>query len=203
MKASSPNHKTKESYELKKSYKATNYQCAVEGILIALIAQHCTIEINKPSKKCLVTQQFIKVIKINFSQGDSINVSIFINNRCNERKEHEIKMNSDVRTATRRIQNYKRIETIHLLIDILREYGYLFKSKYVEGKKGVLKLENVTAIYYNNKLLLNIKTIFERGIKIINYLYHRTASTRTAFRLSSKNEFLSSLLYGTSNEGNK
>ena len=185
---------TKEIAELYKGgNQLINYQCSVEGILLALLTQYCQVEISKPSKKCLVSQQFLKITKISFGNKDEINVNELVDRRCKARKEYEIQNDSNEQTASRRIQSYKRIETIHLLIDILREFNYSFKSQYVEGKKGVLKLEVVEEIYFQNKLLFDNESIHQKGCKINNFLYDMILSTGTSCILnkdSSLNQYL-------------
>ena len=171
-----------------------NYQCSVESILLVLLSQYCKIEISKPSKKCLVTQQFLKIMTINFGEDDSINVNDLIDKRCISRKEYEIKNDSNESTASRRIQGYKRIETIHLLVDLLREFNYKFKSKYVEGKKGVLKLEVVESIYHNDKLLFDLDTIHQKGCRINNFLYDLIVSSGSPYILHN-DEYLLNYLF--------
>ena len=191
--------KPKRNDEKKTSIDSINYQCIAQSILIGLLSKHSEIELTKPNKKCLVTQQFIKINSIKFSEDDVIKMNDFIENRCHERKNYEIhSLENDERTATRRIQNYKRIETIHVLIDLLREFQYQFKSKYVEGKKGVLKLETIQSIYKDGKLILNSDDIHSKGLKMNDYLYNIILTSGNHFILNSSNAFVNQLIYGNS-----
>ncbi|ELP87111.1 hypothetical protein EIN_495860 [Entamoeba invadens IP1] len=177
-----------------KQHDNSNYQCEVEAVLISLLSRHCIVEISKPNKKSSVTSQFIKVTEIDFDNGDTINVSDLIELRCFERRDFEVQKKVEVKTATRRIQSYKRIETLHLLIDLLREFGYSFESRFVEGKKGVLKLENVTSVFYGQKRILDSKQIQEKGHKLNNYLYKETTEVGFSLKVEKKNPFILSLL---------
>ncbi|KAL7717590.1 TATA-binding protein-associated phosphoprotein [Entamoeba marina] len=171
-----------------------NYQTIQETICIALLNQFSDISIKQPTKKSVVTQQFMRINTISFGDEDDIDVTGFLRGRCLDHKNFDLKSGVSTKTADRRYQNNKKIEMLHLLIDLLMVNGYHFKTKTTEGKSGVFKLEAIKEIYYKDKLVYTNSEIEERAAQINQYLVHRLHQSNGELTLERNDDNISLLL---------
>ncbi|ELP93349.1 hypothetical protein EIN_057440 [Entamoeba invadens IP1] len=145
-----------------------NYMVCQQAICIALLNKSFEVHIQHPTKKSVVTPQFIRVKTLKQDQ-DELNVVNFIEERCLQRAEWDKANGIKDTTASRRVPMNKNFEAHHLFIDFLRDMGYSFASQYTSGKNSTLKVETITAIYKDGKLLLNKRDICRKG-QMINRL---------------------------------
>ena len=124
-----------------------NYQSIQECMLIGLLNSYSEIKIKKPFKKAMVTVPFVAIDKIIFNKTDIINVSEFLNKRCQERMNYEIQIGVSSKTALRRYKTNKFSETNHLLMDLLLDLGYLFNTTIPPHKKNLQAHETIQAIF--------------------------------------------------------
>lgn len=144
-----------------------NCQTFQQAVFISLLNQHCDIKVIKPVKRSVVTDQFIRIHSIVYFE-EEILFEDLVDQRCMELKDDEMKNGTSEKTATRRYQTYRRIETNHLLMDMLYILDYDMELKMTEGKKGISKLENCISIGKNGKMLINNKNEMNRIGKIVN-----------------------------------
>ena len=97
-------------------------------------------------------------------------------------KNDDLNHNVSMKTATRRYQNNKRIELLHLLIDLLIIRGNVeFETKCVYGKMKTNKLESIKAVYIDGKCILKEKDLVRKAEEINAYLVARMAMTKKEF----------------------
>ncbi|BFU20330.1 hypothetical protein EHI8A_212780 [Entamoeba histolytica HM-1:IMSS-B] len=124
-----------------------NYQVYQESILIKLLLPYCDIVFGKPSKKTTTTLQFLNIKELKF-KNYSINITEYIERRCKEIIEMERRKGVKEKTSLRRYENNKFTECLHLLMDILSEFGYFFNTTKSQGKNGIAKSETIQQIFY-------------------------------------------------------
>ena len=144
-----------------------NSQTFQQAVFICLLNQHCEIKVVKPIKRSVVTDQFIRIHSIVYFD-EEILFEDLVDKRCQEIKNDEIKDGASEKTATRRYQTYRRIETNHLLMDMLYIIGYDMDLRMTEGKKGIVKLENCISIAKDNTIIVHDKKDVARIGKIVN-----------------------------------
>ncbi|KAL7713709.1 TATA-binding protein-associated phosphoprotein [Entamoeba marina] len=148
---------------IKASRETRNFQTLQQSLCIALLSQYATITIKQPAKKSTVTQQYMRIKSIDFGNGDVINLNEFLKKRCTEQKEDDIHSGVSIKTATRRYQNNKKIELLHLLVDLLDLKGYVFESRYTEGKPGTNKQESIKKVIKRNRVIVNSNELIEKS----------------------------------------
>ena len=127
-------NKSKQTKEIpdnikRKTFKnVRNYIVDQQAVFIALINQYATISISRPAKKSKLTQQRIKVERIEFNEKDFIEVNAFVKTRSNEKYENDLENGIPRKTAIRRLTQYKILENQHLLSDVLFQLGYRFSN---------------------------------------------------------------------------
>ena len=146
-----------------------NYQVSQQGVLLALINKHFSISLAAPKKKSVVAQQMI-VINYLKRDTDVVLVEEFIHRRLGEIQRYDMANGVSKKTAIRRCENNKIAETNHLLIDILREFGYTFNTKITDGKNGTLKTETIYSISYKGMTIMTRSLIESSGLAINKYL---------------------------------
>ena len=162
---------------LKASREFRNSQTLQQSILLGLLNKYCSITISQPAKKSTVTGQFMRIISINFGNGDEIQIDDFLKKRCIEQMQKDIYEGVSEKTALRRYQNNKKIEQIHLMMDILSEKGYQFTTKKMKGKLETKKLEMFSSIQYEGKVFSVDDLAFQA-----DYVHHLISE-----KLNSKN----------------
>ncbi|KAL7714807.1 TATA-binding protein-associated phosphoprotein [Entamoeba marina] len=140
---------------LKASRETRNFQTLQQSLCIALLSEFATITIKQPAKKSTVTQQYMRIKSIDFGHGDCIVLNEFLKKRCTEHKLDDINSGVSIKTATRRYQNNKKIELLHLLIDLLDLKGYVFESRYTEGKPGTNKQETIKKVIRRGRVIVS------------------------------------------------
>ncbi|ELP89597.1 hypothetical protein EIN_525920 [Entamoeba invadens IP1] len=164
-------HDTKQKVPCKyASRRLRDYQTSQQGTFIGLLNNYCDITFIKPPKKAVLTHQFVKIKKISFSSKDVIVLEDFLQKRCGEHKDGDLDRGCSEKTANRRFQTNKKIETLHLLYDILGEFGFFCEVNATKGKKETMKLQNVENVFYQEKYLMGIEEIYTVGFKVNDYL---------------------------------
>ncbi|EDR28509.1 hypothetical protein EDI_193900 [Entamoeba dispar SAW760] len=161
-----------------------NYQVSQQAVLLALINRHFSLSLSAPKKKSVVAQQMITVNYLRRG-SDTVAVDEFIHRRLAEIQQYDISQGVAPKTAARRCENNRIAEVNHLLIDILREFGYSFSTKVTDGKNGTIKTESVYSILYKGTTLFTRSTIQSSGLAINKYLNDLLFETQTT--LVSKN----------------
>ena len=147
----------------------TNQLCFQQAVLIALINNYYDITIKKPTRDSLVTNSIPKITAIS-NGNEQVDIRKISENLVSTRISNNDMKNLQKKTIQRR--NRKNILTYinNYLIDLLREEGYFFNSKYSKKSEKTYQLERINEIFYENELLFNLNDIFEKGQKINNYL---------------------------------
>lgn len=108
---------TRQYQKTNEQFKSQHYVLQ-QTLLIALINKYFSIELKRPLKKATILSQFIQIIKLT-NEKESIEFSELVENRCNELYREDISNGISIKTAKRRMQLNRKIESIHLLEDIL------------------------------------------------------------------------------------
>ena len=146
-----------------------NYQVSQQGVLLALINRHFALTLAAPKKKSVVAQQMIVITTLK-RNDDVVLVDEFIQRRLLEIQRHDLEQGVTKKTAVRRGENNRIAEINHLLIDILREFGYSFNTKTTDGKNGTLKTETVYSVSYKGEIIFTRSLIQSIGLEINKYL---------------------------------
>ncbi|KAL7719541.1 TATA-binding protein-associated phosphoprotein [Entamoeba marina] len=163
---------------LKASRETRNFQTLQQSLCIALLSEFATITIKQPAKKSTVTQQYMRLKSIDFGNGDCILLNEFLKKRCTEQKVDDINSGVSVKTATRRYQNNKKIELLHLLIDLLDLKGYVFESRYTEGKPGTNKQESIKKVLRRGRVIVDDDEMIEKSEAINSLLAQKLSETK-------------------------
>ena len=142
-----------------------NFMVFEEGIFIALLNQYMDITISKPTKKSIISLQYLKVDSVTID-NDFIKVSELIEKRCKAILERDKVSGIKVGSAVRRFTLNKTTEIHHFLMDLLQLFDYFYDSKMIAGKNGAMKIEIVETIYFNRKILFSKNDICLLGEKI-------------------------------------
>ncbi|EKE41367.1 hypothetical protein ENUP19_0003G0050 [Entamoeba nuttalli] len=170
-----------------------NYQVFQQAIFIALLSQFFEIVIRPPVKKSIVSFQLLRVDAIKLMK-DVLSINDFIIARCKEKYKMDIKMGTLEKTAKRRSDTNRVTELLHLLQDLLREKGFIFISKFTDGKNGAQVIETITSIKGPNGLYLTQTDITKKGETISKYLNSEMSkSTRKFIPMNDKT--LQSILF--------
>ena len=118
---------------------------------------------------------------LDFGEGEEISVGEYLKSRCLDMKNDDLTHVSE-KTATRRYQNNKRIELLHLLIDLLIIRGeYEFDTKSVYGKMKTNKLETILSVYKDGKCVVKEDELMKKAEMINAYLVAKMATTTKEF----------------------
>ena len=166
---SSPSKKS-DSQRLHERYLSIkNYLVYQQCIFIALLNDKYNFEVEKPLKIPVITSSLLKVNEI-YNKDDSIDVISFVEGRCEEKKHADRSNGIPELTVQRRYISNKTIENHHLLIDLLFDEGYSFKSSFSSGKNNSYKMETVESILLNNKPFMKRDDIETLGKDIHDHL---------------------------------
>ena len=164
---------------LKASRESRNYQTIQQAIFTALLSEYCTITIKQLARKSVVTQQFMRMRSLDFGYGEVIVPNEYLKQRCGELRQEDLESGVIAKTAARRYQNNKKIELLHLLIDLLSIVGgYEFESRFIEGKARLNKQENIKKVILNGKVLLEGDELSRKGEKINMIISERLANQK-------------------------
>ncbi|EDR27731.1 hypothetical protein EDI_104220 [Entamoeba dispar SAW760] len=172
-------------------FKLRNYQVYQQGILLALLNKHFEITLQIPTKRSVVTRQYFKINELRRG-NDSIKVEEYVEQRCKEKYLQDLSNGIPEKTARRRYDTNKITEQLHLLIDLLTEFGYSFVSKWTSGKKGAQIVETIQKVISPNVTILN-KEIPVIGVQTNDYLTHHCFDLKKAVIQCCDRSFLSSL----------
>ncbi|BFU20202.1 hypothetical protein EHI2019_000960200 [Entamoeba histolytica] len=113
-----------------------------------------------------MTIPFIRIKRIE-RNGESLDIFKFIKQRGKEYFEMNKKKKAIVKTIKRRERSRRRMETMHLLEDLLFNEGIYVKVE----NESVNGVGPNSMIYHNKeKKSINSKEIREIGMKVINYI---------------------------------
>ena len=159
---------------LKASRETRNFQTLQQSLCICLLSEFCDITIKQPARKSVVTQQYMRMKTLDFGYNEVIHITDYLKRRCTELKDDDLMNKVSMKTATRRFQNNKRIELLHLLIDLLTIRGdYDFESKYAEGKAGMNKQESIKAVWRDGKCIVSGEELIKKAETINLYISQR------------------------------
>ncbi|ELP88455.1 hypothetical protein EIN_229980 [Entamoeba invadens IP1] len=142
-----------------------NSQVYQQAILLALINKHFQVKLLIPIKRSVLTLQLFKIEELT-EGNDCIRVEDFVEKRCQEKFSNDVKQGIAEKTAKRRYETNRTTEQLHLLMDVLREFGYKFESRYTSGKKGAQKVETFNTIYLNDVVVVSQQQIVDLGTNI-------------------------------------
>ena len=147
-----------------------NYQSQQECIYMALINRYFDISFIPHKKQSLVTVPFFRILKLN-NEEDMIGFKELIEQRIVSRMNDEVSHGIVQKTAMRRCENYRLVDTLHVLNDILEIKGFSFDSRLTTGKKGTLKAESIYGVYdTNNIFMFNQDDIARIGTELATYI---------------------------------
>ncbi|ELP94649.1 hypothetical protein EIN_498590 [Entamoeba invadens IP1] len=172
-----------------------NFQTLQQCLCICLLSEMADITIKQPAKKSVVTQQYMRIKSIDFGDGEVLVLTEFLKRRCVEQKNDDIARGVPCKTATRRLQNNKKIELLHLLIDLLVvRCGYEFESKYTEGKIGTNKQESIKKVIRDDKVIIEGEKLLDAAEQINQIITRRLQVTHKELVIKRGDPMLS-LIY--------
>ena len=174
-----------------------NYQAEQQAVLIGLLNQQCDITLVKPFKKSVVSKQFQWIESIEFSNGDTVELDKLIENRCNMLRSNDLNEGVMKKTAKRRYENNKYVESLHYLRDMLLELGYFFNTVYSVGEHGRITTETIDEIFKDGKLLMDKKSIEDKGNRIITICENLRDNLKEV-KLEKGNQLVQSVLFDSS-----
>ncbi|EKE39218.1 hypothetical protein ENUP19_0003G0054 [Entamoeba nuttalli] len=172
-------------------FKLRTYQVYQQGVLLVLLNNHFEITLQIPTKRSVVTRQYFKINELRRG-NDSIKVEEYVEQRCKEKYLQDLSNGIAEKTARRRYDTNKITEQLHLLIDLLTEFGYRFVSKRTSGKKGAQIVETIQKVISPNVTILN-KEIPTIGVQTNDYLTHHCFDLKCAVIQRCDSSFLSNL----------
>ncbi|EDR30001.1 hypothetical protein EDI_190600 [Entamoeba dispar SAW760] len=147
-----------------------NYQSEQESVLLALLNKFYDITFTAHKKQSLVTVPFFRILTLD-GPVDSIQFKELIERRITERLNAEVANGSSLKTALRRCENYRIVDSLHILTDILEVLGYNFSTHLSTGKKGTLKAESICGITsLTGNFLFNQEGISHLGTEVSKYI---------------------------------
>ncbi|ELP93270.1 hypothetical protein EIN_056450 [Entamoeba invadens IP1] len=147
-----------------------NYQSEQECVLLALLNQFYAITFTAHKKQTLVTVPFFRILTI--EDKDPIYFKELIERRISERLNSEVAEGSSLKTALRRCENYRVVDTVHTLADMLELKGFDFDVHVSTGKRGTLKAESIFGIRNENDFFLfDQEQISRIGGEVSKYLH--------------------------------
>ena len=153
-----------------------NYQVSQQCVFLALLNQYFDIKVKSPPKCSTVAQQFIRIDKlyqtVDGKSENELEIENFINARCRRLYELDLEKGITKKTANRRSETNRITETVHYLMDLLREFDYFFNVTIIDGKKGTLRVENVVDTRFHplcsTYIVMNKESILSCGQAINN-----------------------------------
>ena len=174
---------------LRASRESRNNFTLQQTLCICLLSQFCKIIIKKPTRRSSVTEQFFRIESIIVNE-EQIDISSFLKKRCNSMYLSDIESGVTEKTASRRYQNNKKIEIIHLMEDYLLYFGVEIKTKKCESKIGINKLENIIGIV-NRENYIHFDDIISKLIDINHILLKTLLESNGELIIDNNNSILS------------
>ena len=132
--------------------------------LMALLSRYCSFSILFPNKLSIKSAIFPKIKSIQFSNGDSIEVSKIIKKRVIKLIEYKYSIGRDFLKRSSDV----RYELSHLLEDVLSLIGNFSVYGYGEEYFGLI---GNGCIYFNDIVLIH-KDIMKFGKMVLEYVYN-------------------------------
>ncbi|GAB1225082.1 hypothetical protein ENUP19_0241G0007 [Entamoeba nuttalli] len=173
-----------------------NYQVYQQALFLGILNQSSSMIIQKPIKKAIVTQQLVTVNSLQFSRDDQIAISDLIERRCKEMMKLDLSNGLREKTAIRRYETNKVTEVLHLLSDILNEFGFTFRTSKTTGKNKSAIAETVNVMYFKGRKAYSKQQITQIGMKINQYLYEKCAEGDGNTIIERNDPMIHSLLQG-------
>ncbi|EKE42359.1 hypothetical protein ENUP19_0163G0012 [Entamoeba nuttalli] len=159
----------------RRRYRLTNNLCDAYAFLLALLSKSCSIKVSKPRHKTMITHEFIKISEIVFGNGDGIDVSAFVKLREEELVNDFVKKGLQEQRAKRRMQDQRRLECFHLVIDILSEKN-IFVSCEIEENAGI---DGKINIFQDQQLVYSNESIKKYGPFVTDYIQNKLGTMKT------------------------
>ncbi|ELP87962.1 hypothetical protein EIN_418110 [Entamoeba invadens IP1] len=144
-----------------------NNQVYESMVLIALINKKYNISLSLPNKRAVVFEQFFRIDTV-WNNCECVSVKNFVRERCEEREKYEVDCGVKQKTASRRKNSNIFVETIHLLVDLVREIGFFVETRECGGKKCGFKEEYITAIYWAGRQIFDKKQMWVSGKGVLD-----------------------------------
>ncbi|ELP93348.1 hypothetical protein EIN_057330 [Entamoeba invadens IP1] len=147
-----------------------NYQSEQEAVLIGLLNMFYDVTFTAHKKQMLITVPFFRILTLE-NYGDPIFFRELIERRISERLNSEVAAGSSLKTALRRCENYRLVDTLHTLGDLLELLGFDFDVHVSTGKRGTLKAESIYGVVApNGDYLFGQEEIARIGAEIAKYV---------------------------------
>ncbi|EKE40696.1 hypothetical protein ENU1_082290 [Entamoeba nuttalli P19] len=174
--------------------KSRNHQSEQQCILIALLNLKFDILLEKPRKINTESLSFFKVLEL-IDGRNRINLKTLTDTKVQSLiKENQIN-GIDEKTIKRRLEVYKIMEHIHVLLDIAQSVGYKIKTNY--GKRTTLRDNRLLESFEIDGLEVNNIDLDSRGRIIHEVLVNYSSQTSSgySFIIKKENPKLQSILF--------
>ncbi|ELP91443.1 hypothetical protein EIN_155600 [Entamoeba invadens IP1] len=153
-----------------------NAQSCQQAVYIALLSSFFDITIKPPMKKTSVALQFLKIESLK-KGNDCVRFDDVVDRRCQELYCRDVLCGVHEKTAKRRKETNKIVESLYLLIDILHECATTFSSS-ATGKRSLQHFEIIKEISFVSKtvnwsLSLNEEEFKNKGKELNNFFYEK------------------------------
>ena len=140
-----------------------NYQTEQQSLFIGLLNMVYNVTIDHPRKRSKITLPFFCITRIS-TDKEVIELKEIMSYRLHHLHQEDVKRGCSEKTAARRQEVYRVTEQLHILMNLLRDVGFVVESKKTTGNKGTQK-ETARKIYYND-FSFDRNFIEERGTMI-------------------------------------
>ncbi|KAL7723017.1 Uncharacterized protein QTN25_000596 [Entamoeba marina] len=148
----------KEDSKANKRYKHfRDYQAWQQAVYICLLN---SLQINN---------SILSIKQLKF-ENDIIDVENFLQLRSCDKLKRDRISGVPNKTASRRYDNNKFSECLHLLMDILIENGYFVNARKSNGRNNTDTIYSAREIFYESKLIATYQDIIAYGKNINDYL---------------------------------
>ena len=151
-----------------------NCQSQQECFLIGLLNNEYAFRFFRVRSGITKTLPFFKIEEMAkrfnpYDENEVVDVDSFVKRRIYERAFLEIQSGVKSTTASRRVESYRCLETIHLLIDFNEINDFSFQSRFSNGRKKTVKAETICSCC-NDDVFYSYEDIERIGTHINAYL---------------------------------
>ncbi|BFU20674.1 hypothetical protein EHI8A_017930 [Entamoeba histolytica HM-1:IMSS-B] len=188
--------KSVSSTEIKRESKS--FEAVQQAVLIALLNYlGYSIEIKHPERLAAKTVQFLIVTEL-FYEGKSLNFGEEIEEICSKRYEGERSAAPNIKKIrqTRRHKDINRAAlTFNRLLQLVEKHGYKVKRRYTKSSFKTLRMEKITDILLNEKIIIDTVQINNIG-RAVNSVITKTfkKGPYKTTMIEVRNEVLMSIL---------
>ncbi|ELP94888.1 hypothetical protein EIN_249220 [Entamoeba invadens IP1] len=145
-----------------------NKEALQQAVLLGLLTQLHTIDVERPLKKSNVTEQIPKIISIDFG-NEIFEYDGFVRDRFKSYMETDYKTEQERIKGLRLFNRNIQVFSNNYLMDLCTENGFFFNSHLSKVSKNAQRIEYFENIFYKGKLVMSVFDIAEKGSMLCKY----------------------------------